>query len=433
MEPEIKSLLEKQGEAFGAFKASVNDELAALKKGQADVVTTDKIGRINDALDKLSDEMKAAVARSDELEAKANRINLAGGAGSDVEVKAAADFAHQLRRPVSIGDLREYKAALYGTAGPLRNARPGDAEAKAMSVGSDPDGGYLVTPDVSGRIVQRVYETSPMRQVASVMSIGTDTVEGLNDLGENGFAWVGETGGRTETTTAQMGKWAIVVHEAVSIVSATQKVLEDARLDLEGWLSMKSADRIARGENTAFVTGNGVSKPRGFTDYTTAATADATRTWGTLEHLVTGANGAFRTRSGDTNPVDDLINVIYALKSAYRGNARWMTSRAVLREARKLKDGQGNFIWQPAAVAGQPSSLVGFPVVEAEDMPALATGSLSMAFGDFREGYQIVDRIGLSVLRDPYTSYPYVFFKFRKRVGGGVVNFEAIKLLKFST
>jgi HK97 family phage major capsid protein len=430
---EIKDLLEKQGEAFATFKATVNEELAALKKGQADVVTGEKLGRINDAIDKIGDELKQAGKRADEIEAKANRLALAGGAGDEVEVKAAAEFARQTQRPVDVQSLREYKAALYGTAGPLRNVRPGDAEMKAMSVGSDPDGGYLVTPDTTGRIVQRIYETSPMRQVASVMSIGTDTVEGLNDLGENGFAWVGEVGGRTENTTAQLGKWSIVVHEAVSIVSATQKVLEDARLDLESWLAMKSADRISRGENAAFVSGNGVSKPRGFTDYTTAATADATRAWGTLEHLNTGANGAFRTRSGDTNPVDDLINVIYALKAPYRGNARWMTSRAVLREARKLKDGQGNFIWQPAAVAGQPSSLVGFPVVEAEDMPALGTGSLSMAFGDFREGYQIVDRIGLSVLRDPYTSYPYVFFKFRKRVGGGVVNFEAIKFLRFGS
>lgn len=433
MEVEIKSLLEKQGEAFAAFKATVNEELSQLKKGAADVVTSDKLGRINDALDKLGDEVKAAGARVDDVEAKANRIALGGGAASDVETKAAADFARETGNQVNVADLRAYKAALYGVNGPLRKARPGDAEAKAMSVGSDPDGGYLVTPDTTGRIVQRIYETSPMRQVASVMSIGTDTVEGLNDLGENGFAWVGETGGRTETTTAQLGKWSIVVHEAVSIVSATQKVLEDARLDLESWLAMKSADRIVRGENAAFVSGNGISKPRGFTDYPTAATADASRPWGTLEHLNTGASGAFRTRSGDTNPVDDLINVIYALKAPYRGNARWMTSRAVLREARKLKDGQGNFIWQPAATAGQPSSLLGFGVVEAEDMPALGSGSLSMAFGDFREGYQIVDRIGLSVLRDPYTSYPYVFFKFRKRVGGGVVNFEAIKFLRFGS
>jgi HK97 family phage major capsid protein len=433
MEMEIKSLLEKQGEAFAAFKASVNEELAQLKKGAADVVTTDKLGRINEALDKIGDEIKAAGKRADEIEAKANRLSLTGGGATDGETKAAADFGRQTGRQVTVEDFRGYKAALYGSAGPLRTTRPGDAEAKALSVGSDPDGGYLVTPDTTGRIVTRIYETSPMRQVAGQMSIGVDSVEGLNDLGETGFAWVGETAPRVENATAQLGKWSIPVHEAVSIVSATQKVLEDARLDLEAWLATKSADRIARGENASFITGNGISKPRGLCDYPTAATADATRPWGTIEHINTSANGAFRTRSGDTNPVDDLINVVYALKAAYRGNARWMTSRAVLGAARKLKDGQGNFIWQPAAVAGQPSALLGYPVVEAEDMPTLGTASLSMAFGDFREAYLIVDRIGLSVLRDPYTSYPYVFFKFRKRVGGGVVNFEAVKFLRFGS
>jgi HK97 family phage major capsid protein len=433
MEMEIKSLLEKQGEAFAAFKASVDQQINELQKGAADAVTSEKVGRINDALDKLGDEIKAAVKRSDEIEAKANRLALLGGAASEVETKAAFEFARQTGRQVTVDDMRGYKSALFGMNGPLRKVRPGEAEAKALSVGSDPDGGYLVTPDTTGRIVTRIYETSPMRQVASVMSIGTDAVEGLNDLGENGFAWVGETAARTENPTAQLGKWAIQVHEAVSVVSATQKVLEDGRLDLEAWLSAKSADRIARGENAAFVNGDGVSKPRGLVSYPTAATVDASRAWGTFEHINTGASGAFRTRSGDTNPVDDLVNVVYALKSGFRNNAQWMTSRAVLREARKLKDGQGNFIWQPAAVAGQPSALLGFNVGEAEDMPALAANSLSMAFGDFREAYLIVDRIGLSVLRDPYTAYPYVFFKFRKRVGGGAINFEAVKFVRFGT
>lgn len=433
MEIEIKQLLEKQGEAFAAFKASVNDEITELKKGAADVVTSEKIGRINDALDKLGDEVKAAGKRSDEIEAKANRMALLGGAASEVETKAAFEFGRQTGRQVTVDDMRGYKSALFGMNGPLRKARPDETEAKALSVGSDPDGGYLVTPDTTGKIVTRIYETSPMRQVASVMSIGTDAVEGLNDLGENGFAWVGETSARTENLTAQLGKWAIQVHEAVSVVSATQKVLEDGRLDLEAWLSAKSADRIARGENAAFVNGDGVSKPRGLVSYPTAATVDASRAWGTFEHINTGASGAFRTRSGDTNPVDDLVNVVYALKANFRTNAQWMTSRSVLREARKLKDGDSNFIWQPAAVAGQPSALLGFNVVEAEDMPALGANSLSMAFGDFREAYLIVDRIGLSVLRDPYTAYPYVFFKFRKRVGGGAINFEAVKFVRFGT
>ena len=432
MSDELKPLLEEQGKAFAEFKAA-NDLLQIeVKKLKEDVVSKEKVDRINKGLDDLADQMKAAAKRADEIEAKANRVALSGGKADEIETKAAAAFAAQTGSAVSVEDFREYKSALYGMGGPLRNAQM-KGEIKALSVGSDPDGGYLVTPDTTGRIVSRIYETSPMRQEASVMSIGTDTLEGLNDLGQNGFAWVGETGGRTETTTAQLGKWSIPVHEAVSIVSATQRVLEDARLDLEAWLATKSADRIARGENAAFVSGDGVSKPRGLFAYPTAATVDASRAWGTFEHVNTGANGAFRTRSGDTNAVDDLMNVVYALKAAYRANAKWMTNRATLREARKLKDGQGNYIWQPSAVAGQPSALLGFPVVEAEDVPALGTCSLSMAFGDYREAYQIVDRIGLSVLRDPYTSYPYVFFKFRKRVGGGAISFEAVKFLRFAS
>ena len=432
MSEEIKNLLEEQGKAFAEFKQA-NDALQTeVKKLKEDAVTRDKVERLQSALDAFGDQMKAAGQRQDEIEAKTNRLALTGGGASDVEIKSAAAFGDIVGGQVTVEDFRAYKSTLWGVGGPLRAAQP-KLDLKAMSVGSDPDGGYLVTPDTTGRIVQRIYETSPMRQVASVMSIGTDSVEGLNDLGQNGFSWVGETGGRTETTSAQLGKWSLQVHEAISIVSATQKVLEDARLDLESWLAMKSADRIARGENAAFVTGDGQSKPRGLFTYTTAATADSSRDWGTFEHINTGANGAFRTRSGDTNAIDDLLNVVYSLKSAYRAGARWMTNRAVVREARKLKDGQGNYIWQPSVQIGQPSSLLGYGVVEAEDVPALGTGSLSMAFGNFAETYQIVDRIGLSVLRDPYTSYPYVFFKFRKRVGGGAISFEAMKFLRFGT
>jgi HK97 family phage major capsid protein len=414
------------------MQATVNELEKQAKKGGEDAVTKAEFQKISDALDKTADEIKAAAKRADEIEKKLNRGALSGDKATEVETKAVAEFARQIGGDLSVDDYRSYKSALYGMNGPLRTAQS-KADLKALSVGSDPDGGYLVTPDTTGRMIQRIYETSPMRQVASVMSIGTDAVEGMNDLGENGAAWVGETGGRVENSTAQIGKYSIQVHEEVSIVSATQKVLEDARLDLESWLATKSADRLARLENTAFCVGDGQSKPRGLFTYPTAATTDATRAWGTFEHINTGASGAFRTRSGDTNPVDDLINVIYALKPAYRNNANWMTSRAVLRDARKLKDGQGNFIWQPAAVAGQPSALLGFPIVEAEDVPALAANSLSMAFGDFREAYQIVDRIGLSVLRDPYTAYPFVFFKFRKRVGGGAISFEAVKFLRFGT
>jgi HK97 family phage major capsid protein len=428
MDIEIKSLMDAQASAFEALKATVTELDKQVKKTGEDIVTKDKFERLNSAMDKFGDDLKAAAKRADEMEAKANRLALAGGAGDEVETKAAKAFGDQIGSAVSVDDFRAYKSALFGKDGPLRSTG-NKADLKALSVGSDPDGGYLVTPDTTGRIVKRVYETSPMRQVASVMSIGTDAVEGLADLGQNGFSWVGETTPRTENPTAQIGKWAIQVHEAVSIVSATQKVLEDGRLDLEAWLADKSADRLSRGENAAFVVGDGQSKPRGLFTYPTAATDDATRAWGTFEHVNTGASAAFAA----TAPADAIIDLIYALKAAYRQNAQFMTSRNIVRLLRKLKDGQGNYLWQPAAVAGQPARLMDFPVTEAEDSPILGANSLSLAFGDFREGYQIVDRIGLSVLRDPYTSYPYVFFKFRKRTGGGAVNFEAVKFLRFAS
>lgn len=429
MSDELKTLLEEQGKAFAEFKAANDGLQLEVKKLKEDAVTVDKVDRINKGLDELADQIKAAAKRSDEIEAKANRFALSGGPADDKETKAAKAFAAQTGAAVSVEDMREYKTALYGVGGPLRSAQV-NGDRKALSVGSDPDGGYLVTPDTTGRMIERIYETSPMRQVASVMSIGTDGVEGLNDLGENGFQWVGERNPRNEDNTAQLGKWAIVVHEAVSIVSATQKVLEDARLDLESWLATKSADRIARGENTAFIKGDGVTKPRGLFAYPTAATADASRAWGTFEHVNTGTSGGF---GAAMNGTDKLIDLVYAIKAAYRSNAQFMTNRSTLRDVRKLKDGQGNYIWQPALIAGQPSALLGYPVVEAEDIDPIGANSLSIAFGDFREAYQIVDRIGISVLRDPYTQYPYVFFKFRKRVGGGAISFEAVKFLRFGT
>jgi HK97 family phage major capsid protein len=428
MSDDLKTLLEEQGKAFAEFKAANDGLQIEVKKLKEDAVTVDKVERINTDLDKLAKDIKAAATRSDEIEAKANRMSLSGGPADDVETKAAKAFAAQTGADVSVEAMREYKAALYGMGGPIRSAQM-NGDRKALSVGSDPDGGYLVTPDTAGRIVNRIYETSPVRQEASVMTIGTDSVEGLNDLGQNGFAWVGERNPRLENDTAQLGKWSIVVHEAVSVVSMTQKVLEDAKLDLESWLATKSADRIARGENEAFIKGDGVTKPRGLFAYPTAATADATRAWGTFEHINTGTNGTF---GAAMNGTDKLMDLVYALKAAYRSNAKFMTNRSTLREVRKLKDGQGNYIWQPSLVAGQPSALLGYSVVEAEDIDPMGTASLSIAFGDFREAYQIVDRIGLSVLRDPYTAYPYVFFKFRKRVGGGAISFEAVKFLRFS-
>jgi HK97 family phage major capsid protein len=262
-----------------------------------------------------------------------------------------------------------------------------------------------------------------------VQPISSDALEGIEDLNEADAGWVGETSTRSETNTPNVGKWRIPVQEMYAQPKATQKLLDDAAVDIESWLSMKIADKLARLEGAAFITGDGINRPRGFASYTTAATADGSRTWGQLEHIATSVNGDFAA----SNPSDHLLDLIMAFKSVHLNNANWVTRRTVIAKIRKFKEATTNaYMWQPGLQAGQPSTLLGFPVVMAEDMPALATGSLSMALGNF-QAYQIVDRLGIRVLRDPFTDKPYVKFYTTKRTGGGVLDFEAIKFIKFGS
>lgn len=435
MEPdEIKSLITEQGKAFEAFKATMG-ELKAH-----DVVTEEKLSRIEASLDKAV-EAKAALEARIEAERKEReelelRLSRKGSDKSDgaAEVKAfnlalqaTADVRSlKDRKQVSEAEMTEYKAAF----GKMLRANAGVLSAdeiKALSVGVDTDGGYLVTPDTSGRIVMRVFETSPIRQIANVVTIGTDKLEGIEDLNEAGAGWVGETAARNETGTPDIGKYAIPVFEMFAEPRATQKVLDDASVDIEAWLAGKVADRLARLQNTAFVSGNGVDRPRGLTTYATQADTGSVP-WGQIGHVNTGANGAFAA----SNPADAIFDLIGAVKDAYLGNARFLTRRAVITAMRKFKDTTGQYLWQPSLVAGTPETFAGYAITRAEDMPALGTGSLSLMFGDFREAYTIVDRQGLRVLRDPYTAKPWVKFYTTARVGGGVVNFEAIKALRFA-
>lgn len=431
MDIELKDALAAQTKTFEEFKSANDAMQAEIKRlGAADVVTVEKVEKLSKALDEQGDRLKAAQKHAEEVEAKMNRAGLGhnGGPAMEAEQKAAVSFGRQVGQDMSVEDFRDYKRG-FDTYLRKGDATPA-AERKALSVGSDPDGGYLVTPDTSGRIIAKLYESSPMRQLASIVTIGTDTYEGLIDNGEASAGWVGETATRTETTTPQLGKWLIPVAEMYAMPSATQKVLDDAVLDLESWLSMKVADKFARVENSAFVNGDGVAKPRGLLTYTMSSTVDATRPWGSFQYVATGTSGGFGTT---TNGTDKLLDVIYSLKSGHRNNARWFMNRGTVGGVRKIKDGQGNYAWQPSTQIGQPATLLGFPVAEGEDMPAIAADSFSIAFGDFAETYQIVDRVGISVLRDPYTSKGSVLFYSRKRVGGGAIHFEAVKFLKFGT
>lgn len=414
-----KAVLAELQSAWTEFQAKNDARLKDLEKGTEDVVRNEEVDRINAVITDLQSKLTDVANRA------AGAALGGNGEGGD-DAKLAKAFAKERGVECSIEDFQAYRSGLnvYMRRG---GNTPRDVMA-AMSVGSDPDGGYSVTPDTSGRIVKKIYETSPMRQVASVTTIGTDRLEGFNDLGEGTAGWVGETAPRPATGTPQLGKWEIPVHELYAFPQVTQKLLDDSMFDIEAWLADKTSDKFIRTENSAFLNGDGVLKPRGLLTYPTAATADATRAWGTFQHVLTGTDGTFGTT---TNGTDKLIDLVYSVKAGYRANANFMAARSTIGAIRKIKDGQGNYAWQPSLSALSGGTILGFNVVEAEDMPVMAADSLSLAFGDFREAYQIVDRVGIRVLRDALTNKPYVGFYTTKRVGGDAIQFEAVKFLKF--
>ena len=329
------------------------------------------------------------------------------------------------------GGLREVGAALRslirnGDDAPLASLITANA---SMSVGSDPDGGYAVIPTFSTEITRRVRELSPIRQLARVLEVSSDRFEELLDLDEAEANWVGETQARPETSTPRLGRIEIPVHEIYAMPKVTQKLLDDSQIDIASWLVEKCTERFARKEGPAFVSGDGVGKPRGFLTYPTAATPDASRAWGTFQHLNTGTSGGFG--SGGT---DALISMTYSIKTPYRPNAKWLMNRQTAAAVRLLKDSQGRYLWQDGGnLEGAPDRLLGFEVVLCEDMPDVAANSLSIAFGDFKAGYTIIDRFGLRLLRDPYSAKPHVLFYAYKRTGGDAVNFDAVKFLRFGS
>lgn len=426
---DVNAAVDAVNVAFNEFKDKNDQRLKELEgKGWDDVVRKEELDKINTALNAQQEVL-------DKFQARQKRVALYGdgtkGTPEELDHKALVWAKMATRRKESDvsaythAEMVAYKSAFLQYMRKDEKVLDGDT-VKALSVGSDPDGGYLVAPDTSGRIVMKVFETSPVRQYANTQTISTDALEGLYDLNEMSSGWVGETAARPVTDTAQLGTWRIPTHEQYAMPQATQKLLDDASIDVEGWLADKVGDKLARTENTAFATGTGIGQPRGFLTYTAGTTLP-----GTIQQYATGVDGNF---AADPAGGDALINALYGLKAPYRANAVWFMNRITVSGVRKLKDSEGNYIWQPGLQAGQPAMLLGYPQAAFEDMPTYTvTGALAIAVGDFRAAYQIVDRAGVRVLRDPYSNKPYVQFYTTKRVGGDVLNFEAIKLVKFAT
>jgi HK97 family phage major capsid protein len=351
-----------------------------------------------------------------------NRINTAVG-----EIKSRVDQLSQAMTRPRLG------GTALDSADPARKQfreflRRGAVpqEMKALSEGSNPDGGYLVPAEIEAMVGRVLPKISPIRGIASVRQIGSSSLKKPITTTGAATGWVAETASRPETNSPTLDELVFSTGELYAMPAATTALLDDSAADVETWLAEEIQTVFAEQESTAFVTGDGSNKPTGFLSYTTVA--DASWAWDKIGYIASGADGAF----AGSDPSDALINLVYAPRQAYRANANWVMNRTTEAALRKFKDTEGNYLWRPGADAGAPASLMGYPVVESEDMPDIASNSYSIAFGDFRRGYLIVDRVGIRILRDPYSAKPYVLFYATKRVGGGVQDFEAIKLMKFA-
>ncbi len=300
-------------------------------------------------------------------------------------------------------------------------------EEKALQAGVPGDGGYVVPGEVETEITRLMTHISPIRAIAGVRQVSGSVYKRPITVAGPQTGWVGETAARPTTDSQTLAELSYPTTELYAMPAATTAFLDDAAVDVGQWIADEVNAAFAAQETTAFVSGDGNNKPSGFLNG--SKVAEASWSWGNLGYLATGVSGALPA----SNASDVLIDLVYALKAGYRQNANWVMNRKTQGALRKLKDADGNYLWQPAAAADGRASFMGFPLVEAEDMPNISANSFSLAFGDFRRGYLIVDRQGVSVLRDPFSSKPYVLFYTTKRVGGGIADYDAIKLLKFGT
>ncbi|MBP3958351.1 phage major capsid protein [Gemmata sp. G18] len=425
---EMKPALENALKAFNEYKGVVETIQTKTNtlEGKLDALDLAKFDKIEKAIGDAVELNQKTEARAKALEDNQKALEAAlnrGPLGSVTDEKATRiKFKKAINAFARKDTGQSGKSQLYFDDF-VKEEYPNDVELKALSVGTDPNGGYLVTPEMGGIISTKVYESSPMRALASVQQIGSLAYEYIIDNDEAGSGWAGETSSRPTTNTPTLGKITITAHELYANPKATQTVLDDASIDMEAWLAGKVAEKFARDEATAFVTGNGIAKPRGIMSYTSGTDITAEQ----VEQVNSGSASTF-TYAG-------LVDLQNALKEPYQGNARFLIRRASNAFLLKLVDGEGRPIFNMSydKNAGLEPTIMGKPVSFAADVAAVASNALAMAYGDFRAAYLIVDRIGLRVLRDPYTDKPYVSFYTTKRVGGAVINFEALKIQKISS
>lgn len=376
--------------AVAELRAENDRAIADLRRGQEDVVRAEKIVRID-----------ASVA---ELQAELDRIN--------ARMAAQAVPGGGLQRPVRDAD---YSQAF------LAHVRRGEVQA-SLTKGTSAEGGFLAPVEWDRTITDKLRLISPMRQLARAISISGPGFTKLFNLLGTASGWVAETAARPTTASPTFGQMSYTPMELYANPNATQQMLDDAEIDLETWLAGEVETEFSQKEGLAFVSGTGAGVPPGILTYVTGGANAAVHPYGAILLVASGLAAAISA--------DNFIDLVYALPQAFQANAKWAMNRNTLAIVRKFKDADGNYLWQPSYVAGQPSTLLGYPVVEVPDMPNVAANAVPVLFGDFERTYLIVDRIGTRVLRDPFTNKPYVQFYTTKRVGGGLLNPEPMRGLR---
>lgn len=387
---------------YDDFKKENDAKLEVIAKtGKLDPLVEEKVNKASDAVGALQKQL-------DEITKQLNRPQL-GADGKPVDPEREAHRKHfgaYFRKGIESEELKAI-------------------EQKTFSIGSNADGGYTAPQEVDRQVAAILKEVSPMRQVARVITTGAPSYRKIVNAKGMASGWVGESAARTPGNTPTLQNIDIVPGEVYAQPEATQQFLDDTFLNAEEWIAAEVAEEFAYQENAAFISGNGTNRPKGFLAETMAA--DSARTLLQIGYVPTGVSAAFAA----SNPADQIIQLVYSQKAAYRGRSSWMANRNTLRVIRQFKDSTGQYLWQPSLQAGQPETLAGYQARECPDMPDIAANSFSLAFGDWQSAYYIVDRVGIRTIRDPYTNKPFVRFYTTKRVGGATVLHEAIKLLKF--
>jgi len=404
--PDVKEVVEKLSKDVATFIETNDQRLKQIEdKGSADVVTTEKLERIEKGLDALETINQQITKAAEDVKTQAE--NVAEQAEQLDRIETSLKRVDKAAGPDL--ETQEKKAAFFNYCRRGKEAMTAE-EIKVLTVGDDATGGYLAPSEYVREIIKDVVEMSPIRTIARVRSTTQRSVMHPKRTGTFAAVWVHEAGTRSETTGLTYGLEEIPTHEHYALVDISEQDLEDSAFNLEAELNMEFAEQFGVSEGTAFVNGDAVGQPEGF--------------------LQNGDVGTTNSGHATLIQADGLIDTFHAIKSAYARNAVWVLNRNSIGAVRKLKDGNGQYLWMAGIANGVPNTIIGAPYVEATDMPNQAAAANSVAFGDFRRGYLIVDRIRLSVLRDPYTQAASgnVRFIARRRVGGQVVLAEALRL-----